>query len=203
MAIPCSFHRAMIYLVSTCNHSYRWSLFCILLPLPNPLVSRKISYWLRLVMVLRLKPMVSWWNRGPPVNVHTWMCCSARAGITVSSCYQLWDLYQYVISSQIVLPREIHCWCQFGDGVMIKDLWYRGETESLMWMHTQDFAAWRMRVPRSLVMIYYGTTLMCYLPLTFPWNDFDVVCRSDQATPIDLLDQKGIPLPCVVSFLWS
>jgi hypothetical protein len=47
---------------------------------------------------------------------------------------------------------------------MVKDLWYRGEAENL----TQDFAAWRMSVSRSLVMIHYEITLMCYLPLTFP-----------------------------------
>jgi hypothetical protein len=39
---------------------------------------------------------------------------------------------------------------------MVKDLWYRGEAENL----TQDFAAWRMSVPRSLVMIHCETTLM-------------------------------------------
>jgi hypothetical protein len=164
MAIPCSFHRAMIYLVSTCNHSYRWSLFCILLPLPNPLVSRKISYWLRLVMVLRLKPMVSWWNRGPPVNVHTWMCCSARAGITVSSCYQLWDYINVLSWQNLVLPHEILYWCEFGDGFMIKDLWCHSDTESPLWMYMQGCATRRVLVSRSLVMIHCGTTLICYLP---------------------------------------
>jgi hypothetical protein len=65
---------------------------------------------------------------------------------------------------KLFLLREVRYWYQFCNGVMIKDLWYRGEAENL----TQDFAAWRMSVSRSLVMIHYGITLMCYLPLTFP-----------------------------------
>jgi hypothetical protein len=72
----------------------------------------------------------------------------------------------------LFLPREIHYWCQFCNGVIVKDLWYRGETESLLWMCTQDFAAWRMPVSRSLVMIHYGITLMRYPPLTFPLKQF-------------------------------
>jgi hypothetical protein len=32
----------------------------------------------------------------------------------------------------LVLPREILYWCQFGSGVMINDLWCRNETESLL-----------------------------------------------------------------------
>jgi hypothetical protein len=31
---------------------------------------------------------------------------------------------------KLFLPREIHYWCQFGNGVTIIDLWCRGETES-------------------------------------------------------------------------
>jgi hypothetical protein len=136
---------------------------CILSPLPNPLVSREISYWLRLVMVLWLKPMVSWRNRGPPVNVHTWLCYLARAVITISSCNPLWDCINALSWHNLVLPREILYWCQFGDGVMIKDLWCRSETESPLWMYTQGYAAWRMLVSRSLVMIHYRTTLICDL----------------------------------------
>ena len=99
------------------------------------------------------------------------------------------------------LSREIHYWCQFCNGVMVKDLWCRSETESLLWMCTQDFAAWRMSVSRSLVMIHYGITLMCYLPLTFPWNNFYVVCEEIKQHLSFPLDQKGIPLSCVVLFL--
>ena len=41
---------------------------CILSPLPNSFVSREISYWLRLVMVLWLKSVAPRWNRRPPVG---------------------------------------------------------------------------------------------------------------------------------------
>jgi hypothetical protein len=92
---------------------------------------------------------------------------------------------------KLFLPREIHYWCQFCNGVMVKDLWYHGETESLLWMCTQDSAAWRMLVSRSLVMIHYGITLMCYLPLTFPWNNFYVVCERDQVTSVIYVRSKG------------
>jgi hypothetical protein len=74
---------------------------------------------------------------------------------------------------------------------MVRNLWYRGETESLLWRCTQDFAAWRMSVSKSLVMIHYGITLRCYLLSTFPLNNFDVVCRSDQATYIISVGSNG------------
>jgi hypothetical protein len=137
---------------------------CILSPLPNPLVWRDISYWLRLVMVLWLKPMVPWRNRGPPVDAYTWLRYLARAGITVSSHNPLWDYIDMLYLHNLFLPREIHYWCQFCNGVMIKDLWCRSETESPLWMYTQGYAAWRMLVSRSLVMIQCGTTLIYYLP---------------------------------------
>jgi len=70
-------------------------------------------------------------------------------------------LYQCVILAQSVFATWDCYWCQFGSGVTIKDLWCRSETESLLWMRTQDCATRRMLVSRSLVMIHYGTTLMC------------------------------------------
>jgi hypothetical protein len=175
--------------------------FCILSPLPNPLVSREISYWLRLAMVLWLKPMAPRWNRGPPMDAHTWLRYLAPAGITVNSHNPLLDYIDMLSLRKLFLPCEIHYWCQFCNGVMVKNLWYRGETESLLWMCTQDFAAWRMPVSRSLVMIHYGITLMCYLPLTFPWNNFYVVCEEIKQHLSFLLDQKGIPFSSVVLFL--
>ena len=138
--------------------------FCISSSLLNPVVSCKISYWLRLVTVLWLKPMVSWQNRGPPVNVHIWLCCSARAGIVVSSCNPLWDYINMLSLHKLLLPREIHYWCQFCNGVMVNDLWCCSKTESLLWMRTHDCATRRMLVSRSLVMIHYRITLMRYLP---------------------------------------
>jgi hypothetical protein len=73
---------------------------------------------------------------------------------TIVICYLYTNYFYHVI----------HYWYQFCNGVMVKDLWYRGEAANL----TQDFAAWCMSVSRSLVMIHFGITLMCYLPLTFP-----------------------------------
>jgi hypothetical protein len=111
-------------------------------------------------------------NRGPPVGIHTRLCCSAYASITVSSHNPLWDYINMLPLHKLFLPREIHYWCHFCNGVMVKDLWYRSETESLLCMRTHDYAAWRMPVSRSLVMIHCGTTLMCYLSSTFSWKQF-------------------------------
>jgi hypothetical protein len=77
---------------------------------------------------------------------------------------------------------------------MGNDLWCRSETESPLWMYTQGYVAWCMLVSRSLVMIHYGITLMCYLPSTFPWNNFFVVCQVIKQHLSSLFDQKGIPL---------
>ena len=150
--------------LSTYNPSYRWSVSLYIITLLNPFVLCEISYWFCLIMVLWLKLMVLWRNRGPSVGAHTWLCYSARAGITVSSHNPLWDCIDMLSLHKLFLPREIHYWCQFSDGVMINDLWCRCETESPLWMYTQGSAAWRMLVSRSLVMIHCGTTLMCYLP---------------------------------------
>jgi hypothetical protein len=112
------------------------------------------------------------WNRGPPVDAHTWLRYLASVGITVNSHNPLLDYIDMLSLHKLFLPHKIHYRCQFCNGVMVKNLWYRGETESLLWMCTQDFAAWRTPVSRSLVMIHYGITLMCYLPLTFPLKQF-------------------------------
>jgi hypothetical protein len=92
---------------------------------------------------------------------------------------------------KLFLPREIHYWCQFDNGVSINDLWYHGETESLLWMCTQDSAAWRMLVSRSLVMIHCGTTPMCDLPWTPPLKQFPCCLSSDQATSVISIGSKG------------
>jgi hypothetical protein len=101
-------------------------------------------------------------------------------------------LYQCVILVQwLVFLRDIRYWCQFGNGVTIKDLWCRSETESLLWMRTQGCGTRRMLVSRFLVMIRYGITLMCYFPWTFPWNNFYVVGQVTKQHLSSLLDQKG------------
>jgi hypothetical protein len=161
---------------------------CILTSLLNPLISREISYWLYLVMVLWLQPVVPWRNRGPSVCAHRRLCCSARAGITVSSYNPLWGYIDMLSLHKLFLSHVIHYWCEFGDGVMVNDLWCHSETESLLWMRTHDCATRRMLVSRSLVMIHYGIALMCYLPLIFPWNNFYVVCRVIKQHISSLLD---------------
>ena len=152
-------------------------------------------------MALWLKLMMPRQNRGPPVDAYTWLCCSIHACITVNSHNPLWDYINMLSLHKLFLPREIHYWCQFCNGVMVKNLWYRGETESLLWMYTQDFAAWRMLVSRSLVMIHCGTTLMCDLLWTPSLKQFLVVCKEIKQHLSFPLDQKAIPLSCVVLFL--
>jgi hypothetical protein len=58
-------------------------------------------------------------------------------------------------------------------------------------MYTQDSAAWRMLVSRSLVMIHYGTTLMCDLPWTPSLKQFLCCLSSYQATSIIFAGPKG------------
>ena len=164
---------------------------CILSPLPNPLVSHEISYWLRLAMVLWLKPMAPQWNRGHPVDGHTWLRYLAPAGITVNSHNPLLDYIDMLSLRKFFLPREIHYWCQFCNGVMVKDLWYRGETESLLWMYTQDSAAWRMLVSKFLVIIHCETTLMCDLLWTPFLKQFLCCLWRDQATSVISIGSKG------------
>jgi hypothetical protein len=110
--MSCSFIGSWSIWLSTLTIFTSGVYFCILSSLLNPVVSCKISYWLRLVMVLWLKLMVPWRNQGPPMNVHTWSCCSAHAGITVSSCNPLWDYINVLSWHNLVLPREIlYWWC--------------------------------------------------------------------------------------------
>jgi hypothetical protein len=58
-------------------------------------------------------------------------------------------------------------------------------------MCTQDSAAWRMPVPKSLVMIHYGTTLICYLPWTSSLKQFLYCLSSYQATSVIFIGSKG------------
>jgi hypothetical protein len=92
---------------------------------------------------------------------------------------------------ELFLPHEIHYWCQFYNSVMVRDLQYHGETEGLLWMRTQDFAAWRLPVPRSLVMIHCETTLICDLLWTPSLKQFLCSLWGDQATSIISIGLKG------------
>jgi hypothetical protein len=58
-------------------------------------------------------------------------------------------------------------------------------------MCTQDFAAWRMLVPRSLVMIHCETTLMCDLLWTPSLKQILCCLWSDQATSVISIGSKG------------
>jgi hypothetical protein len=173
---------------------------CILSSWLSPFVSCEISYWLRLVMVLWLKLTVLRRNRGPSVSAHARLCCSARAGIVISSYNPLWDYINMLSLHKLFLPREIHYWCQFGNGVMINDLWCHSKTVSLLWMRTQDCATRRMLVSRSLVMIHCGTTLM----VIFRGPSLEIISMLfvkwlSNIHPLCWI-KRGIPLSFVVSF---
>jgi hypothetical protein len=58
-------------------------------------------------------------------------------------------------------------------------------------MYTQDSAAWRMLVSRSLVMIHCGTALMCDLPWTPFLKQFLCCLISYQATSVISIGSKG------------
>jgi hypothetical protein len=79
---------------------------CILSPLPNSFVSHEISYWLCPIMVLWLKPVVPWRNRGPSVCAHG---CATRRTITVSSHNPLWDDINMLSSVDLPLKRFRCC----------------------------------------------------------------------------------------------
>jgi hypothetical protein len=70
----------------------------------------EISYWLCLVLAFWLKLMMPCQNRGPPVGIHTRLCCSVHACIRVSSHNPLWDYINMLSLHKLFLPREIHYW---------------------------------------------------------------------------------------------
>jgi hypothetical protein len=64
-------------------------------------------------------------------------------------------------------------------------------------MYTQGYAAWRMLVSMSLVMIHCGTTLICDLPWTSPLEQFLCCLSSDQATSIiSVRSKRHTPYLC-------
>jgi hypothetical protein len=153
-------------------------------------------------MVLWLKPMVSWRNRGPSVCAHTWLCCSARAGITVSSCNPLWDYVNALSWHNLFLLREIVIGAS---SVVVSRLMTYGaaaklrascecahRTVLLVGCGYRGLWSW------STVELHWCVIFRKH----FPWNNFYVVCRVIKQHLSSLLDQKGIPLSCVVSFPW-
>jgi hypothetical protein len=129
-------------------------------------------------------------NRGPLVGIHTKLCCSMHACITVSSHNSLWDFINMLSLRKLFLHVRSIIGASF---VMVSWLRTYGTAAKLRASCecTHDSAAWRMSVSRSLVMIHYGITLMCYLPLIFPWNNFYVVCERHQATSVIFVGSKG------------
>jgi hypothetical protein len=67
------------------------------------------------------------------VDAYTWLCYLVPAGITVNSHNPLLDYIDMLSLRKLFLPHEIHYWCQFCNGVMVKNVWYRDETESLLY----------------------------------------------------------------------
>jgi hypothetical protein len=58
------------------------------------------------------------------MDAHTWLRYLVPVGITVNSHNPLLDYIDMLSLRKFFLPREIHYWCQFCNGVMVKDLWY-------------------------------------------------------------------------------
>jgi hypothetical protein len=61
---------------------------------------------------------------------------------------------------KLFLPHEIHNWCQFCNGVMVRNLWYHGETETPVNVH-----------PGFCCLARAGTEISSHDPL---WNYTDV-----------------------------
>jgi hypothetical protein len=59
----------------------------------------------------------------------------------------------------------------FGNDVMTNDWWCRDKTESLLWTHTQGWAARHALVSWLIVVIHYETIPMCCLLWTSPQID--------------------------------
>ena len=55
------------------------------------------------VMVLWVATTVLWWNREPPMGAHTRLCCSAHAGIEVSSYDPLQNYTDVLVSRELFL----------------------------------------------------------------------------------------------------
>jgi hypothetical protein len=152
-------------------------------------------------MVLWLKPMVLWRNRGPPVGIHTRLCCSVHASITVSSHNPLWDYVNMLSLHKLFLPHEIHYWCC---------------SAMVSWLRTYGTTA-KLRAPcectRKVMLLgaceYRSLWLWSIMKLhwyvIFHGPSFETISVLSveviKQHLSSLLDQKGIPLSYMVSFL--
>jgi hypothetical protein len=141
-------------------------------------------------MVLWLKSMVPRRNRWAPVNVHTWLCCSARAGITVSSCNPLWGYINVLSWHNLVLSCGIHYWrCS----VMVSRLMIcgaaaklRAPCESTRKVMLLGACGYRGLWSWSIVELHWCVIFRGLLP----WNEFCVVCWNNPTTYAITVESK-------------
>jgi hypothetical protein len=93
--------------LSTCNYSYRWSISLYIITLAQSICVVRDFLLVMSGNGVMTKPVVPWRNRGSSVCAHTWSCCSAHAGITVSSYNPLWDYINVLSWHNLFLLREI------------------------------------------------------------------------------------------------
>jgi hypothetical protein len=90
------------------------------------------------------------------------------------SLLQLWShpyFLSHTLMGSIYLCYVEFSFVAFGNGVMTNDWWCRDETESLLLARTHGSAARHALVSWLMVVIHYGTILMCYLLWTFSQSD--------------------------------
>jgi hypothetical protein len=135
------------------------------------------------------------------VCAHTWLCCSARAGITFSSCNPLWDYVNTLSWHNLFLLREIVIGAS---SVMVSWLMTYGAAAKLR--ASSECAhrtvllvgCWYQGLWSWSIMERHWCVNSCR---SFPWNNFYVVCQMIEQHLSSPLDQKGIPLSCVALFL--
>jgi hypothetical protein len=78
-----------------------------------------------------------------------------------------WHFLSHILKGSIYLCLMHSRWLCLVMVLWLNDWWCHDETESLLWAHTQGWAARHARVSRLIVVIQYETILMCYLLWTF------------------------------------
>jgi hypothetical protein len=71
----------------------------------------------------------------------------------------------------------IYRWLRLVMVLWLNNWWCRDETESLLW-RTHGWAARHALVSWLIVVIHYGTTLMCYLLWTFSQSDRCILSQN-------------------------
>jgi len=103
--------------------------------------------------------------------------------LAISKSYN--NLYWLILSRTRSYPCKIYLrhvrfyvGYRIGNGAMIDNCWCRDETEGLLWWTTQGCAARHALVSQLLVLIHYGTTPMCYLPMRIPSLPFLILSED-------------------------